>query len=127
MNKENDKKFDGSHCPTPSSDPVMGEPEDSFDMVNKYGTYNIQPTSQTENSFPHIAQGLPKKRKTVDFLYNDKCRNIQFIPHRSSNISVFVGYDKDSKSLCRCGSATDRRSQKHYVCRKNTIIYLGQS
>ena len=41
----------------------MGEPEDSFDMVNKYGTYNIQPTSQTGNSFPHIAQGLPKKRK----------------------------------------------------------------
>ena len=35
MNKENDKKFDGIHCPTPSSDPVMGEPEDSFDMVNK--------------------------------------------------------------------------------------------
>ena len=50
MNKENDKKFDGSHCPTPSSEPVMGEPEDSFDMVNKYGTYNIQPTSQTENT-----------------------------------------------------------------------------
>ena len=44
MNKENDKKFD---------------------MVNKYGTYNIQPTSQTENSFPHIAQGLPKKRKSA--------------------------------------------------------------
>ena len=65
MNKENDKKFDGSHCPTPSSDPVMGEPEDSFDMVNKYGTYNIQPTSQTENSFPHIAQGPPKKRKSA--------------------------------------------------------------
>ena len=64
MNKENDKKFDGSHCPTPSSDPVMGEPEDSFDMVNKYGTYNIQPTSQTENSFPHIAQGLRKSAKT---------------------------------------------------------------
>lgn len=65
MNKENDKKFDGIHCPTPSSEPVMGEPEDSFDMVNKYGTYNIQPTSQTGNSFPHIAQGLPKKRKSA--------------------------------------------------------------
>lgn len=64
MNKENDKKFDGNHCPTPSSEPVMGEPEDSFDMVNKYGTYNIQPTSQTENSFPHIAQGLRKSAKT---------------------------------------------------------------
>ncbi|MFR2991072.1 MAG: hypothetical protein ACLTLL_05415 [Acutalibacteraceae bacterium] len=65
MNKENDKNSTAATAPTPSSDPVMGEPEDSFDMVNKYGTYNIQPTSQTENSFPHIAQGLPKKRKSA--------------------------------------------------------------
>lgn len=68
MNKENDKKFDGSHCPTPSSDPVMGEPEDSFDMVNKYGTYNIQPTSQTENSFPHIAGTAEKAQKREEEL-----------------------------------------------------------
>ena len=36
-------------------------PETPFEMVNKYGTYEIQPTAETENSFPTIAQGLPKK------------------------------------------------------------------
>lgn len=64
MNKNKCKNAKSYDCPTPSSDPVVGEPEDSFDMVNKYGTYNIQPTSQTENSFPHISQGLPKNRKS---------------------------------------------------------------
>lgn len=56
--------------PYPSAASVTGEPEDVFDMVNKYGTYNIQPTAQTENSFPYISQGLPKKAKTtkrIDF------------------------------------------------------------
>lgn len=43
-----------------SADPVHGEPHDVFDMVNKYGTYNIQPTSDTHNSYPKIAQGLSK-------------------------------------------------------------------
>ncbi len=38
-------------------------PETPFEMVNKYGTYEIQPTAETENSFPAIAQGLPKHRK----------------------------------------------------------------
>ncbi len=57
----NNKKLNKNECATPSTDPVMTEPMDSFDMVNKYGTYNIQPTSQTENSFPKIAQALPKE------------------------------------------------------------------
>ena len=35
----------------------MGEPETAFDMVNKYGTYEIQPTADTDNEFPTIAQG----------------------------------------------------------------------
>ena len=30
-------------------------PKDAFDMVNEYGTYEIQ-----QNTFPAIAQGLPK-------------------------------------------------------------------
>lgn len=34
---------------------------DSFDLVNKYGTYNIQDTADTSNLFPMIAQGLPIK------------------------------------------------------------------
>lgn len=43
-----------------SADPVYGEPFDSFDMVNKYGTYNIQPTADTHHDYPKIAQGLSK-------------------------------------------------------------------
>lgn len=31
-------------------------------MVNRYGTYNIQPTNDMENEFPQIAQGRPKKK-----------------------------------------------------------------
>ena len=44
---------------------VQGQPETAEDMVNKYGTYNIQPTADTDNSFPKIAQGFakPKNRK----------------------------------------------------------------
>lgn len=34
-------------------------PETSEEMVNAYGTYNIQPTANTENDFPAIAQGTP--------------------------------------------------------------------
>lgn len=37
--------------------------DDAFDMVNKYGTYNIQPTNNTDNTFPAIAQGLSEKHK----------------------------------------------------------------
>lgn len=36
-------------------------PESVEEMLNSYGTYNIQPTSDTENDFPSIAQGLPSK------------------------------------------------------------------
>lgn len=39
------------------------ERPDAFDMVNRYGTYNIQPTADTENLFPTIAQGLPRPKK----------------------------------------------------------------
>lgn len=36
------------------------EPLDSFDLVNMYGTYNIQPTADHGNEYPAIAQGLSK-------------------------------------------------------------------
>lgn len=39
---------------------IGGQPQTPFDMVNKYGTYEIQPTADTNNDFPAIAQGLPK-------------------------------------------------------------------
>ncbi|MCQ2478480.1 MAG: hypothetical protein MJ091_04620 [Clostridia bacterium] len=46
-----------------SANAVHGQPVDVDDMLNKYGTYQIQPTADSENAFPKIAQGLPKKEK----------------------------------------------------------------
>ena len=50
------------------SDYIPSQPETVFELLNKYGTYEIQPTADSDNDFPKIAQGLPKssKRKTVD-------------------------------------------------------------
>ena len=50
------------------TDGKSGNPETCDEMVGKYGRCNIQPTADTINSFPKIAQGLPKRknRKTAD-------------------------------------------------------------
>ncbi|MBQ4154637.1 MAG: hypothetical protein IJE01_05540 [Clostridia bacterium] len=58
VNSKNDNFHDRM---TPSANSYITEPEDSFEMVNKYGTYEIQPTNSTENAFPKIAQGLAKE------------------------------------------------------------------
>lgn len=50
---------------TPMLHPRFGQPDDCADLVNKYGTYNIQPTSDTENLFPLIAPGLPEQWKRM--------------------------------------------------------------
>ena len=50
----------------------MGQPVTAFDLVNKYGTYNIQPTADSENEFPEIAQGLPKNKKDI-FIGREEC------------------------------------------------------
>lgn len=34
-----------------------GFPESPDELLSKYGTYNIQPTADTDNPFPAIAQG----------------------------------------------------------------------
>ena len=46
---------------TPSTTVIGGSPETAEDMVNKYGTYEIQPTADSDHLFPAIAQGLPKE------------------------------------------------------------------
>lgn len=51
---------------------IFGEPENAFEMVNKYGTYEIQPTSDTDNEFPAIAQGNPKQTKSKNHSVNQK-------------------------------------------------------
>ena len=45
---------------------VAGMPETAEELINKYGTYNIQPTCDTENEFPCIAHGATKKELSVD-------------------------------------------------------------
>ena len=40
--------------------------EDTFEGLNHYGTYNIQPTADTRNPFPAIAQGLPRSLTCVE-------------------------------------------------------------
>ncbi len=42
---------------------IPDDPETPLEMVNKYGTYEIQPTAETEKAFPTIAQGFPEKGK----------------------------------------------------------------
>ena len=37
-----------------SSRPVLGEPVDVWEQINKYGTYEVQDTTDTENVFPTI-------------------------------------------------------------------------
>ena len=46
---------------TADNAPVMCEDWERRQILNKYGTYNIQPTADTENEFPHISQGIPKR------------------------------------------------------------------
>lgn len=50
---------------TPDVHHFGGIPQDCFDLVNMYGTYNIQPTVDTENTFPLIGHGLPEERKNM--------------------------------------------------------------
>ena len=38
-------------------------PETVDEMLNSYGTYNIQPTALSENDFPAIAQGETERMK----------------------------------------------------------------
>ncbi|MBQ9860490.1 MAG: hypothetical protein IJO76_07460 [Clostridia bacterium] len=39
---------------TPSNLPVFGEAVDVWEQINKYGTYEVQDTTDTDNTFPAI-------------------------------------------------------------------------
>ena len=51
------------HDATPDVHEFHAPPEDIHDIINGWGTYNIQATANTENLFPLIGPGLPKKWK----------------------------------------------------------------
>ena len=38
-----------------------GWPDGPDDVINRYGTYEVQSTCGMENDFPMIAQGLPRE------------------------------------------------------------------
>ncbi len=38
-----------------------GWPDSVDDVINKYGTYEVQATNGTENRYPQIAQGMSQK------------------------------------------------------------------
>ena len=40
-----------------------GQPDSRDDVINKYGTYEVQRTNGTENDYPQIAQGLARDVK----------------------------------------------------------------
>ena len=49
--------------------PFRSCPETCEEMINTYGTYEIQATANTENDFPAIAQGTPEymKERSLEF------------------------------------------------------------
>lgn len=53
---------------TPSIVSTGDAPDDSFQLINKYGTYEIQPTADTDNKFPTIAQGFSRKEQERELL-----------------------------------------------------------
>ena len=57
------KKKQAKNSDTPSLFTLNTTPENAFDQVNRYGTYNIQPTADSENRYPAIAQGLAKQHR----------------------------------------------------------------
>lgn len=64
MKKKNKQRPDFQ--PTPSSTAVFGQPETTTELINKYGTYEIQPTNDSDNDFPKIEQGLPNPKYRKD-------------------------------------------------------------
>ncbi|MBQ9393783.1 MAG: hypothetical protein IJU18_07345 [Oscillospiraceae bacterium] len=47
------------HDDAPDVHAFFGSPDSTFDVINQFGTYNIQPTADADNLFPLIAPGLP--------------------------------------------------------------------
>lgn len=57
------KKNKLPYDPTPMNHAFPGEPDGCLDMINGFGTYEVQKTADTDNEYPAIAQGTPKKKR----------------------------------------------------------------
>lgn len=69
-NNLNNPKYKKKHefSETPFADPFFELPVDCNDMVNTFGTYEIQRTGDTANFFPAIAQGMPDQKHIIENL-----------------------------------------------------------
>ncbi len=72
MKRNKDKNSAEAIDLTPSTNSVVGQPQNTLEQINKYGTYNIQPTSDSDNSFPKIAQGLARPEVRQKMKKEDK-------------------------------------------------------
>lgn len=54
--------------------PVSDQPVDVWEQINKYGTYEVQDTTDTENAFPAIGPdgGWRSCAEAADAAINDK-------------------------------------------------------
>lgn len=60
MKREEKKKQEKlPYIGDPTVQQITGQPDNCWEMVNRYGTYNCQATQDTDNIFPGIAQGYP--------------------------------------------------------------------
>lgn len=69
-NSKHHPKYKTKHefSETPFADAFFELPVDCNDMVNTFGTYEIQRTSDTANFFPAIAQGMPDQKHIIENL-----------------------------------------------------------
>lgn len=56
------KKSDKAHKEQNSTVNAGAMPDTAFDLVNRYGTYEIQATADSGNIYPLIAQGFNPKQ-----------------------------------------------------------------
>lgn len=44
---------------------INSQPETTKELINKYGTYEVQPTADSDHDFPKISQGLPAPENRI--------------------------------------------------------------
>lgn len=75
--------------PEIAATPIAGQPENASELINKYGTYEIQPTSDSDNEFPAISQGMPQNKSMRPVTEKP--------PRRKGNSHEWVTEDKGGK------------------------------
>ncbi len=55
--KQPKRKF--PYVADPDVQQIVGTPNDCEELVNRWGTYEVQETQDTDNPYPSIAQGYP--------------------------------------------------------------------